>query len=103
MVKNNQTIRRLLPTNCLSVFDHFVGMALKEFKSILTSQKSDTLTTAFSITMILLPRRPKQVSLETQKGISKNKTNLGMKSSRLAKTTHIYLNVKLFLKKHIPS
>ena len=24
-----KTIRRLLPTNCLSVFDHFVGLALK--------------------------------------------------------------------------
>ena len=29
MVKHTQTIRRLLPTNCLSVFDHFVGLALK--------------------------------------------------------------------------
>ena len=32
MVKHTQTIRRLLPTNCLSVFDHFVGLALKELK-----------------------------------------------------------------------
>ena len=29
MVKHTQTIRRLLPTNCLSVFDYFVGLALK--------------------------------------------------------------------------
>ena len=29
MVKHTQTIRRLLPTNCLSVFDHFVKLALK--------------------------------------------------------------------------
>ena len=29
MVKHTETIRRLLPTNCLSVFDHFVGLALK--------------------------------------------------------------------------
>ena len=29
MVKHTQTIRRLLPTNCLSVFDHFVRLALK--------------------------------------------------------------------------
>ena len=27
MVKHTQTIRRLLPTNCLCVFDHFVGLA----------------------------------------------------------------------------
>ena len=29
MVKQTQTIRQLLPTNCLRVFDHFVGLALK--------------------------------------------------------------------------
>ena len=29
MVKHTQTNRRLLPTICLSVFDHFVGLALK--------------------------------------------------------------------------
>ena len=29
MVKHTQTIRRKKPTNCLSVFDHFVGLVLK--------------------------------------------------------------------------
>ena len=29
MVKHTQTIRREKPTNCLSVFDHFVGLAPK--------------------------------------------------------------------------
>ena len=29
MVKHTQTIHRLLPKNCLSVFDHFVGLVLK--------------------------------------------------------------------------
>ena len=29
MVKHTQTIRRQQPTNCLSVFDHFVGLAFK--------------------------------------------------------------------------
>ena len=33
-LSNTQTIRRLLPTNCLSVFDHFVGLTLKELKII---------------------------------------------------------------------
>ena len=28
MVKHTQTVRRLLPTNCLHVFGHFVGLAL---------------------------------------------------------------------------
>ena len=29
---NTQTIHRLMPTNCLSVFDQFVGLALKGLK-----------------------------------------------------------------------
>ena len=29
MINCTQTIRRHLPTNCLSVFDHFVELALK--------------------------------------------------------------------------
>ena len=29
MVKHTQTIRRQEPTNCLNVFDHIVGSALK--------------------------------------------------------------------------
>ena len=29
MVKNTQTICRQQPKNCLSVFDHFVGLTLK--------------------------------------------------------------------------
>ena len=29
MAKHTQTIRRLLPKNCLSVFDHFLRLALK--------------------------------------------------------------------------
>ena len=33
-VKHTQTIRRLLPTNCLSVFDHFVGLALKGLREL---------------------------------------------------------------------
>ena len=29
MVKHTQTLCRLLPTNCLTVFDHFVGIVIK--------------------------------------------------------------------------
>ena len=32
MVKYTQTIRRQQPTNCLSVFEHFVGLAFKGLK-----------------------------------------------------------------------
>ena len=34
MVKHAQTIRRQKPTNCLSVFDHFVGLALKGLRKV---------------------------------------------------------------------
>ena len=33
MVKQTQAIRQLLPTNCLIVFDHYVGSALKRLSS----------------------------------------------------------------------
>ena len=32
MVKYTQTVRRQIPTNCLSVFDYFVKLVLKELK-----------------------------------------------------------------------
>ena len=32
MVKHTQTIRQQQTTNCLSVFDHFVGLVLKRLK-----------------------------------------------------------------------
>ena len=35
MVKHNQAIRRQQLTNCLGVFDHFMGFALKELKEIM--------------------------------------------------------------------
>ena len=31
---NTQAIRQLLPTTCLSVYEHFVGLALKGLKFI---------------------------------------------------------------------
>ena len=41
MVKHTQTIRRHQPTNCLSVFDHFVNLALKGLKEDLTLCSND--------------------------------------------------------------
>ena len=34
MIKHTQRIRRLLLTNCLSVFDYFVGLALKVLETL---------------------------------------------------------------------
>ena len=35
MVKNTQKIRRLLPTNCFSVFHHFAELAFNGFNKYL--------------------------------------------------------------------
>ena len=37
-VKHTKTICRLLPTKCLSVFDHFVGLLLKGLKHVSISK-----------------------------------------------------------------
>ena len=34
MVKHTQTIHRLLPTTCLSMFDHFMGLVLKGLNNL---------------------------------------------------------------------
>ena len=50
MVKRTQTIRRQKPTNCLGVFDHFVGLALKVLNHFLVFQldrKSDKVNKRF--------------------------------------------------------
>ena len=40
MVKHTQTIRRQQPTNCLSMFDHFVGLAVKGLKMLIAQERS---------------------------------------------------------------
>ena len=44
MVKHAKTSRRQQPTNCLSVFDHFVGLALKGLSFILTTASHGNMT-----------------------------------------------------------
>ena len=39
MVKHTQIIRRVLLTNCFSVFDHFVGLALKGLSSVISAHE----------------------------------------------------------------
>ena len=40
MVKHTQPIRRLLPTNCLCVFDYFVSLALEELNKYLSANRN---------------------------------------------------------------
>ena len=39
IVKHAQTIHRMLPTNCLSVFDYFVGLTFKKLKKCYQTAK----------------------------------------------------------------
>ena len=47
IVKHNQTIRRQQLTNCLSVFDHFVGLVLKGLRSDSNKFKEFVLLSVF--------------------------------------------------------
>ena len=55
MVKYTQTIRRQKPTNCLSVFDHFVGLALKELKLSLDITNKNTFASQVNINCRKIP------------------------------------------------
>ena len=48
MVKHTQRIRRLLLTNCLNVFDHFVGLALNGLTNVLHIINKQHATIKFS-------------------------------------------------------
>ena len=58
MVKHNQTIRRLLPTNCWSVFDYYVGLLLKELKYLLGSGFVKNLILSYRYWQIELTKIP---------------------------------------------
>ena len=47
MVKHTQTIRRLLPMNCLSVFDHMVGLTLEGLIEELSPEFNPFFATSF--------------------------------------------------------
>ena len=65
MVKHTQTIRRLLPTNSLSVFDHFVRLALKELTNNIGSHPID---------LLKMPHlRPSLFKVSKETSLSKNK------------------------------
>ena len=61
MVRYTQTIRRLLPTNCLSVFDHFVRLALKGLENLVVFSFCTKGLTI--ITSELPEKQPKRIGL----------------------------------------
>ena len=59
MVKHTQKIRRLSPRNCLSVFDHFVGLTLKGLTFLLDSIQKTEQYCFFYVTL-------SNISIETE-------------------------------------
>ena len=47
MVNHTQTIRQQQPTNCLGVFDHFVGLALTGLNDVPDQSNDPTLEEHF--------------------------------------------------------
>ena len=64
MVKRAQTIRRQKPANCLSVFDHFVGLVLKGFSLSLKVifAKTEKLKITFSTSCLVLQNVDKGIN-----------------------------------------
>ena len=58
MVKHTQTIRRLFPTNFLSLFDHFEGLALKELNTRRDINK-EAITSNVIIALVLREKQSK--------------------------------------------
>ena len=62
MIKHTQTIRRQQPTNCLNVFDHFVGLALKVLNSLKALNKGAgktlLMSTCYTATLQCVRDRP---------------------------------------------
>ena len=56
MVKHIRIIRRQQPANCLSVFDHFVGLALKGLINVLISSQT-SLKIVFTDLVFMLKRK----------------------------------------------
>ena len=54
MVKHTQTIRRQQPTNCLSVFDHFVGLAPKRLTTAFLQLKEIVIVRSYCAEYYLL-------------------------------------------------
>ena len=61
MVKHTDTIWRLSPTNCVSVFDHFVGLALKRLKDRYDKNESQWAFASSKLTIETLEQGVKYV------------------------------------------
>ena len=56
MAKHTQIILRQQPTNCVSVFDHFVGLVLKGLISITETYLGYCLTPSFFVKLVTKKR-----------------------------------------------
>ena len=66
MVKHTETIRPQKPTNCLSVFDHFVGLALKGLRSRKLIKNASTKIVYYVMNNYIKRNRQAQKKTETK-------------------------------------
>ena len=71
MVKHTQTICPQQPTNCFSVFDHFVGLALKGLKCNTVAKEVDVLQ-PFHVTRVFLYPHEKTYGFLFSRGIERD-------------------------------
>ena len=109
MVKHTQTIRQVLLTNCLNVFDQFWGLALKGLNSIRSTErshlfsKSNLLENLFkifqnrfmSILLFYTPRNiaNNQMFPDVFRGLWKTNTDLKWAKYKIAKKIN-YLSIR---------
>ena len=89
--QHSQTIRRLLPTNCSSVFDHFVGLAFK----VLNKKEHRP---CFANTMLLCILAQFFFCFDTKQNLSKHitKFNICQNLEHICETKNIFPNHSLW-------
>ena len=98
MVKHTQKLFRLLPTNCLSLFDHFVGLPLKGFRELCVRKNGQIVHVPHNLTNKF---QPLGLSVnKTAKAYVSEKYNLWMKNeiSKQLKKGTAPSDVKISLK-----
>ena len=94
MVKHTQTIRWQQPTNCLSVLDHFVGLALKELIEFTWSQENRCLWEGLFVFMKWnFKRNPKYklLSFVVRSNLFKKRSKLKLTEKRNVLETTVFL------------
>ena len=90
MVKHTQTICRLLGTNCLSVFDHFVGLAFKGLRKVFAVMGQNILLEKWNYHGNRdIPNRRFHFCLTTQGKYNRNPVAVRVMNNVISKLIHL--------------